>query len=234
MYGNTLRLAALLALAFPAARAAAVEQIDVPQSPREWTFHLQIGGYLPDVDSGEDVQGTPFRRAFGTSNRLLTQAGLERYLFDVFGTLGLGVSVGYSEFYGRAFFREGPQAGERSGDPTSLHVVPLQVFAAYRFDVPAQAWDVPLVPYAKAGIGTWFYWSDGDRGQRAGFSYGGGLQLLLDFFDPRLANEFDRNVGVNNSYLFVDWAAWQVDGFGSDGLVLSDDGILSFGLALDF
>ena len=59
--------------------------------------------------------------------------------------------------------------------------------------------------------------------------------MLLDFFDPRLANEFDREVCVNNSYLVVDWAAWKVTGLGgSEGFDLSDDGILSFGLALDF
>ena len=232
MHGISLRIAAIAALLLPAGGASAAS--DVPQSPREWTFHLQLGGYLPDMDAEEGLSGRPFEQVFGDDNRLLTQAGLERYVFDAFGTLGIGVSAGYAEFYGKGFFAEGPNAGERSGDNTSFTVVPLQAFVAYRFDVPALAWSIPLVPYAKAGVGAWLWWTGGMSGQKAGFSYGGGLQLHLDYFDNRLANEFDRNIGVNNSYLYVDWAAWEVDGFGGDGFVLSDDGIVSFGLALDF
>jgi len=236
MHGNLLRIAAFAALLLPAGGALALEPGRIPESPRAWTFHLQFGGYYPSIDDEPGLGSPgPFRQVFGSSDRLVTQAGIERYLFDAFGTLGLGVSAGYSEFYGKGFFAEGPDAGERSGDNTSMHVVPLQVFLAYRFDVLAQHWSVPLVPYGKVGAGAWLWWTGGENGQRGGYSYGGGVQLLLDVLDPHLAREFDRNVGVNNSYLFVDWAGWQVDGFGDDdGFDLSDDAVLSFGLALDF
>jgi hypothetical protein len=236
MHASPLRIAVLAALLAPAGAFAQAEEPTEPrQSPRDWAFHLQFGGYYPQIDEQAGLSDAPFQRVFGDSNRTIVQAGLERYLFDAFGTLGLGLSLGYSEFYGRGFFAEGPDAGERSGDSTSFTVVPIQAYAAYRFDVLAQAFNVPLVPYAKAGVGTWMWFTGGESGQRGGFSYGGGMQLLLDFFDPRLAREFDREVGVNNSYFFVDWAAWQVDGFGdSEGFDLSDDGIVSFGLALDF
>lgn len=233
MHAKTLQAAAVAALVLHAAPAGAQMDLDIPESPRNWTLHLQTGNWLPDVDSESGLTGTPFRDVFGDDGRLMTQLGLERYVFDAFGTLGIGLSVGYSEIYGRGFFAEGPNAGERSEDLTTMRVVPVQLFAAYRFDMLARAWEIPLVPYGKAGIGSWFWWS-GENGAQWGYSYGGGLQLLLDFFDSRLAMEFDRNFGVNNSYLYVDWAAWVVDDFGGEGLVLSDDGILSFGLALDF
>ncbi len=236
MHATCLRIAALAALLAPAGASAQQEHTPQPrQSPRDWAFHLQFGGYYPQIDESAGLSDTPFQRVFGDSNRVIAQAGLERYLFKAFGTLGVGLSLGYSEFYGSGFFAEGPDAGERSGDSTSFTVVPVQAYAAYRFDVLAQEMNIPLVPYAKAGVGTWMWWTGGESGQRGGFSYGGGMQLLLDFFDPRLAVEFDREVGVNNSYLFVDWAAWQANGFrGDDGFDLSDDGIVSFGLALDF
>jgi len=239
MHANSLRIAALAALLAPAVAGAQSTGDEAPlerHSPRAWTFHLQFGGYFPQIDQEAGLTDAPFERVFGDSNRLLTQVGLERYVFDDFGTLGIGVSVGYAEFYGKGFFAAGPQAGERSTDNTSFRTVPLQAFAAYRFDVLAQKAGVPLVPYAKAGVGSWFWWTGGNSGQRAGYSYGGGLQVLLDFFDPRLAAEFDREVGVNNSYVYVDWARWKVTGFigDSNGFDLSDDGILSVGLALDF
>lgn len=138
------------------------------------------------------------------------------------------------EFYGKGFFTTGDRAGERSQDNDSFHVVPIQAFAMYRFDVAAERWSVPLVPYGRAGVGGWVWWTGPETGVKAGFSYGAGVQLLLDGFDPRLAREFDREVGVNNSFLYADWQAWNVDGFGAEGFDLSDDSILSFGLALEF
>ncbi|WP_373045579.1 MXAN_2562 family outer membrane beta-barrel protein [Vulgatibacter sp.] len=233
MNANFFRLAALLALLAPAAGAAAQSDRG-PESPRDWMLHLQFGGYYPSIDDEAGLAAEPFAQVFDDSQRLLTQLGLERYAFKDFGTLGIGVSVGFVQFYGEGFFAEGPQAGQRSEDDTSFTVVPLQAYAAYRFDKLALDWAVPLVPYAKAGVGSWFWWTGGESGARPGFSYGGGLQILLDYFDRRLARDFDRNVGVNNSYLFVDWTAWQADGFGSDGFDLSDDGMFSGGLALDF
>lgn len=200
-------------------------------SPRHWFLGVQLGGYLPSVDS--EVDGTkPFETTFGNDKRLLVQAGLERYLFQNFGTLGLGISGGYSEFFAHAFFDD--DRTTRSQDNTSLVVVPVQATLAYRFDVPATEWSIPLVPYARAGAGYWFWWTGDKNGARGGYSFSGGLQLLLDVLDPRLAREFDREIGVNNSYLYVDYTWSKVDGFGSKGIDLSDDGMISGGLAFEF
>ena len=222
-----------LVVALPA--AAQDTRIEARESPRAWQLELQLGGYYPEMSQGPAAD--VFRESFGGSDRLLGELRLQRYVFQQFGTLGVGISAGFTQFWGHNFFLDGDLAGERSDDDDYVTIVPLQVFATYRFDVTSTRWDVPLVPYGRVGVGSWLWWSGDENGAKLGFSYGGGLQLLLDVFDPRLAQEFDREVGVNNSFLYVDWMAWQAKwtgGFDEQGYDFSDDGILSFGLALEF
>lgn len=231
MFARHLRFAsALFATGLLAAPGTSGAQVQAVESPRDWFVGIQVGGYFPSVDS-EFATARPFQTTFGKDDRLLFQIGAERFLFKDFGTLGLGLSAGYSEFYAHAFFEDGTT---RSTDTTSLKVVPLQAYLAYRLDVVAREWSFPLVPYGKAGVGSWLWWGDQNNGARAGYSFSGGLQLLLDVFDKRLAREFDREIGVNNSYIYVDWAWAKVNGFGTDGLDLSDSSMVSGGLAFEF
>lgn len=232
MYARHLRTLALALavalLSLPGRSAAQTEAID---SPRDWFLGLQIGGYFPAIDDEFDG-ARPFENTFGDDQRLLFQVGVERFLFKDFGTVGLGLSAGYSEFFAHAFFDE--DRSTRSEDPTSMQIVPIQAYLAYRFDVASVEWGFPLVPYAKAGAGYWLWWTGDKNGARAGYTFSGGLQLLLDVFDKRLAREFDREIGVNNSYLYVDWTWSKVNGFGTDGFDLSDSSMVSGGLAFDF
>lgn len=240
-------MVALLALTYTtAAQGQGVERAMVTdRSPRHWTLELQFGSYFPSIDRG--VSGTPFEDVFGGGN-LLTQLALQRYVYEGIGTLGIGLQVGYSEFFGRAFLQD---SNVRSGDSSSLHVIPIQLFAAYRFDYAAIHWDIPFAVYGKAGIGEWIWWSDDGDGETAGngdasgaklgFSVSAGAAFHLDWLDPRLAREFDRNFGVNNTYIFVEYTRWNAKfrgnlfkhGIEARGLDLSDE-IVSGGIAFEF
>lgn len=216
------------------------------ESPKNWVLEVQFGSYLPEIDRG--LSGSPFAEVFDDDRSLLSQVAVQRLVFQDFGTLGVGVQSGYTEFFGRAFV-EG--TNERSGDNTSLHVIPLTFFASYRFDVLAQRFDIPFAVYGKAGAGYWFWWSnDGGggtagNGEASGTKFGvalsAGIALQLDWFDPRLSNEFDREFGVNNTYLYFDYTNWNAKfrgnffkhGFEAQGLDLSDE-ILSGGIAFEF
>ncbi|MFL5318679.1 MAG: MXAN_2562 family outer membrane beta-barrel protein, partial [Myxococcaceae bacterium] len=125
-----------------------------------------------------------------------------------------------------------------------LKVLPLRVLGIYRFDYAALHWGVPLVPYAKLGLVYDLWWATkGDgvefvNGERAaggkwGYSFTGGLSLLLDVLEPRLARDFDVDLGVNHSYLFAEYTYENVDDFGSGGLDLSSRHWM-FGLALEY
>ena len=62
MHAPSLRIAALVALLAPAGASAQQDQPREPvQSPRGWAFHLQFGGYYPQID-GPELTDTPFQR----------------------------------------------------------------------------------------------------------------------------------------------------------------------------
>ena len=72
MHATCLRIAALAALLAPAGAYAQQGETPKPrQSPRDWAFHLQFGGYYPQVDESAGLTDTPFQRVFGDSNRVL-------------------------------------------------------------------------------------------------------------------------------------------------------------------
>ena len=89
----------------------------------------------------------------------------------------------------------------------------------------------PLVPYGKGGLVYTAWWVtkgsgvefvDGDRAAGGKWGYTGvaGISLLLDFFDSRLARDFDTGLGVNHSYLFAEYTYASVNNFGGSGLDL--------------
>ena len=66
-----------------------------------------------------------------------------------------------------------------------------------------------------------------------GWFYSIGLHLLLDFLDREMAWAFDRDAGVNHSYLSVEYQSSRVDDFGDpDSFRLGND-IFFFGITLD-
>lgn len=224
----------LLAAALPARAYKPFE------SERNWLLGIQLGSFKPHVDDEPGLTGTPFADTFGNKPRLLTQISIERLLFKELGTFGLGLNGGFSEFFGNGFV-----AGSdvRSIDSVSLRLVPITAFAEYRFDYAARNWDVPFVPYAKAGIGTWIFWfnnalgetsDDGAaKGARWGWTWSAGLALQLDFFDRKLSNEFDREWGVNGTFIYADYTQQRVTSFGRAGLDFSAN-TWSGGLAFEF
>lgn len=225
---------ALLAGALPAQAATSY------QSERDWLLSLQFGSFKPEIDKEPGLVGTPFLDVFGPRPRLLSRISIERFVFKDFGTLGGGLDAGFAEFFGNAFV-EGSDTP--SPDTVSMRMVPITVFADYRFDWAAQNWKFPFVPYAKAGIGGWLFWindAHGDtagggaaKGVRWGWTWSAGLQLMLDIFDPRLSREFDREYGVNGTYLYVDYTQQHVTSFGRKGLDFSA-ATWSGGIAFEF
>ena len=140
-----------------------------------------------------------------------------------------------------------------SDDETSLYLMPLTLGLTYRFDMLATRWSIPIVPYAKAGLIGAIWWVTNGKDEIAntrnpvspfeertgwsttfGFYYGGGLQFLLDVFSDRMSATMDSEMGVNNSYLFVEYLRHSLNDFGSaNSIELSSDGF-TFGLMFEF
>ncbi|HYO97829.1 MAG TPA: MXAN_2562 family outer membrane beta-barrel protein [Polyangiaceae bacterium] len=194
-------------------------------SPQDMAFEVRFGRYVPDADRG--LSGTPFRDIFGDKNRYFGGIELDWQALRIpfLGTFGPGFGIGYTKTGAAA-----PRAdGEgRSGQTTSLEIVPMYVVAVLRADYLARETVIPLVPYAKLGVGLAFWRvNDADETARAddgvvgrGISYGpqfalGGM-LLLDFLEPEQARTTDATLGLNHSYVFGEWYVSRLDGFGAD------------------
>jgi hypothetical protein len=229
-----------LVLCFPGLAGVARADVVMGESPRSSMFELKLGGYRPLIDNEFAPGAGPYRSFFGDRRMLLVELEYDRQLFQRFGSLAVGFSVGYGEIYAPTRFEDGSATDERAG----LKVIPLKILGVYRFDVLAQRYSIPLVPYAKASLqfvpwksvkasGTECVGDECGSGLRYGFGGTLGMALQLDFLERRMAKDFDSDLGVNHSYLFAEWNVSDVTNFGKEGLNLSGRYWL-FGLGLEF
>jgi hypothetical protein len=212
------------------------------ESKQDAAFELRFGRYLPEVD--DQISGaTPFQDSFGTSNRYTFGAEVDWQVLRIkhLGSLGPGFGWSYTKFSSRAPFADGSGL---SASRTRLNIMPMYVVGVLRVDVIAKDFKIPLVPYAKLGVGYAMWWSsdgqhsaqfhgDKGRGGSYGFTYALGGMFLLDVLDPDDAKSADGLMGINNSYLFAEWFRPQLDGFGSDKVLDLSSSSWVVGFALE-
>ena len=224
------------------------------ESPRTMSLDVRGSYYEPAIDREfEGTTKTPYADIM-TTPTLEYSVAVDWRLWHGFGEVGVGFSLGYWSQDGSALYSGG--AG-KSADTTSLLIVPVTLDLIYRFNVLAERFRFPLVPYVKGGLAYGFWWMNGGTGETstyttkdpvtgkdkvltgkggvAGFQGTIGMRLLLDVFEPKAARGFDIEMGVNHSYLFIEYQKLVLTNFGSDPKVLdlSQDGLVQFGLAFD-
>jgi hypothetical protein len=251
-----LALAAVLLAARPA-RAQTILEAEASEtpprqsyrSPQHFAFELKFGPYQPDVDSEFDRGGkevrTPYKNYFGNSRHLLSQLEFDWQIFHRFGSLAAGFGLGYTSVTGTAPLGSG--TGQLSGDTSNFKVVPLSLSAVYRFDYLLERRNIPVVPYGKLGL-DWAYWqiTDGNgeiandghggsgRGGTLGWHAAMGVALVIDFFDPDAARDFDADLGVNHTALTFEYTHADISGLGTAGRLHVGDTSWSLGLLLEF
>jgi hypothetical protein len=97
------------------------------------------------------------------------------------------------------------------------------------------------VPYLRGTVERdWWWVTNGPgvtkgEGATDGWSAGLGLCFLLDFIDPTLARELDRDTGINRTYLFLEASRGKQDDFGSKkSWDLSNDKAIAWSAGLLF
>ncbi len=220
---------ALLAAAGPAAA----------ESPRSGTFDFRMSQYRPSIDDQFGGNG-PYTQIFGTGRGWMFRLSMARTVWDQLGAVDVGFSAGYFQDSGHGVYAAGTNQGQPSPDTTAFHVLPTTLFASYRFDWLAEHYNVPLAPYVRLGLERYNWWVTGSGGKTTktgatnGFSFGGGLALQLDFFDPTLSREMDRDSGINRTYVYIDVEKSKVDDFGSKKSWDLSDEKTTFGAGLMF
>ncbi len=222
-----LLLASMLAATLPASA-----QESKYASPRWGAFEMSAGPYRPNIDSEFGGSG-PFSTVFGNGRGVMFRADAAYSLFVDYGSLDVGIGAGYTQRTGKGQL----PTGGASSDDTSLKIIPSRVSLTYRFDVLALRYRwLPLAPYARVSFDRYWWWitnGSGDTsrvgsrsgsGATNGYSFSGGVALLLDSIDPTLARDMDRDTGINHVYVFVDFTKSYIKDFGSSSSWnLSDD-----------
>jgi hypothetical protein len=193
-------------------------------SPRYGAIELKFGGFKPRIGDTNGLTTDPYRQVFGAGSMTLFTLQYDRYIYQGIGAFGVGFNIGYAEKYGKA---TNSLTGLPSPVQTALHVAPMNLLALYNFDWLALKYNIPLVPYVKAGLAYVPWWSSAGTGgvefvdgkRQAGGSFGfvgiGGISFMLDVLEPRLARDFDSSMGVNHTYLFAEFNAMNADSFGN-------------------
>jgi hypothetical protein len=224
------------------------------RTSKEWAVELRFGAYRPDVDSEVSGSGqTPYKTMFGGGRHLMSQLEVDWQFFQKFGSLAAAVATGYYSVGAKAFVAD-PATGKcvtdpngacvRSGDSTSLRLIPVAALLVYRWDVAADLWQIPLVPYAKLGF-NYTFWSitdgngsvphfEGGRGSGGtlGWQACAGISLMLDILDPDATRSLDMETGINHTYLFFEWDL--VDDLGVNHQLHVGDSSWIVGLMFEF
>jgi len=270
---------AVLALAVLPASASAqafdpLELDETPKnyrSPQRFAFELKFGPYSPHIDSTPGLTGCPFADLFNNQytskpcqqpgGKVLTTLEFDWQFWHKFGSLGLGVSIGFMSRSTHSFEYSPPDAAvatpckvpycTRSSDTTTLNIIPFTLELVYRFDVLAVRYKVPIVPYVKGGLGyNLWYIQRGDGslafpvtnhdqkalGGTPGWVFHPGVALMLDIFDRSAATSLDTELGINHTYLFFEGNISDISGLSGafkDKMVLSDT-TWNAGLAFEF
>jgi hypothetical protein len=233
-----------------------VDQPESYRTPREWAFEARFGPYRPNVDSefSSSAVAPPYQAVFGGKRHLMSQLELDWQFFQAFGSLAAGVVIGYYNESAKAF-KANPTGGcvldstgacVRSGDTTTLRLIPMAALLVYRWDVAAVQWKIPLVPYGKLGLNyTLWQINDGNgnvpdyksghgSGGTAGWQAAAGVALQLDFLDPDATRSLDMETGINHSYAFFEWNRVDATGLGMSNKLHVGDSRWVVGLMFEF
>ena len=235
--------AALMATAAVVATTGSPAYAD---SPLENSTDFRASRYLPGIDTPFGGKAKPYADIFdGGEWEFGSNADFR--LWDRFGSLSIGFGLGRWTKQGTGIEKSTLKA---SADTTTLKIVPISLDVVYRLDPLAHKVGIPFVPYVKVGAMYavwWFLNGSGDYakftnkdgksvealGGTGGWHAAAGLRFLLDVLEPSAARSFDIEMGVNHSYLFVEYDKRVLNDFGNSNSINLSDGVFALGLAFD-
>lgn len=245
-------IGAALLLAMMSREARAQDEVMVHgrqrfASPQHFAVELRFAPYWPNIDSEPALKGArPYHDSFGDHPwaRLLAAFEFDFQALRIphIGTIGPGVSLGYTQMSAPALKEDGSCCAPAN---TNLEIIPFYTVAVLRVDTFMRDLSIPVVPYAKAGLGYafWRTWDDGGGTSKvngiagSGFSVGphlaAGLALQLNVFDRGAARDLDESTGINNTYAYFEL---MYSGLGETGGSMLRVGTTTWvvGLAMEF
>ena len=209
------------------------------ESTRAWNLELRFGPYYPNTDTEFSDRGQsarPFAEVFGTHKGLMFGMEIDHHLSHRGGTWAMGVGAAYYSATAAALAAD---QTTRTGDETSLRLIPLTVLAVYRADLLRTRFGWPLIPYAKLGLGCGLWWlndtskTSATVGTTFGWNAAAGVSLDLAFVDPEAIRTMDLETGVNQFAIFFEVVHEALDGFSSSSVLRVGDTTWFGGLMIE-
>ncbi len=214
-------------------------------SPQHFAFELRFAPYSPQVDNEPALNGkTPYKDVFGTTPRLEIAAEFDWQALRIphVGSLGPGISAGITTMTALAQKANGTGL---SGENTTLTIYPFYLVAVFRADVFSKDFGIPLVPYAKGGLGYALWRASNDlgtskadnvtgKGHTFGTNFAAGLMLDLNALDRRSSRQLDQATGINSTYLFAEVMIAALNGLGQSDALHVGTNTWAAGLAFEF
>ncbi|HUS29442.1 MAG TPA: MXAN_2562 family outer membrane beta-barrel protein, partial [Kofleriaceae bacterium] len=228
----------------------------------KWHAGLRLGPYVPGIDAQINMphgkyEG-PYEQMFG-GYRLLPMLDIERFFWRGFGQAGIGLSIGYMSKSAKAWQAgsdpNDPARPRSQGDENKFRLFPLSVSAVYRFTYLDDEFGVPLIPYARGGIGYYVWWIVGPNGDFASACTDGGdtmgcakttaagaslglvgsigLSIRAERIDESAARSM-RESGIEHAGFYGEYSVGKVDGFGSDKKLSVGDATWFAGVDFEF
>jgi hypothetical protein len=196
------------------------------ESPQRWALEFRFAPYRPRIDDAPELNGaTPYASTFGTMPRLEIAIELDWQALRIphVGTLGPGLSAGYTSMGDKARLKSNPS--QSSAEDTTIEIYPMYGVLVFRADAIQRDLHIPLVPYAKGGLGLAFWRASNSlgtssadnvsgKGHTVGAQFAIGLALHLNDFDGGAARNLDNSVGINHTYAFFELMSAQLTGLG--------------------
>ncbi|HUQ07764.1 MAG TPA: MXAN_2562 family outer membrane beta-barrel protein [Kofleriaceae bacterium] len=213
----------------------------------KWHFGLRLGPYLPSIDDERfDEMPGPYEKMFGDGS-WMPALDLHRIWGTRFGQIGGGLSLAYFKKSADAFI---PGSDDRAvGNENSLTIIPSELTAIWRGTMFHDNWGIPLIPYARGGLGYYLWWvrrPDGeyakfctstpcDRaiGASLGLVGAAGLAIRAEGIDPDAARSM-RDSGLDHAGFYAEVEMAWVDGFGNAKKLSLGDTTWSAGIDFEF
>jgi hypothetical protein len=254
--------------------------------PPLFYFEVRFGAYWPSIDSDPKFANLPadqrpYRSIFGSqcpagmtgcstqSPNPLFYFGLEADVVPLripyVGAFGFGLGWGWTHVSATANFTfnamNPSQPGGPSAETTSLTIMPMHTSLVLRADELMRRTAIPIVPYAKVGVGLLYWHATTDAGTEvynpceqispstpvaAGCNkpkvngqgltptlhFAVGGMIALNFIEPHASARLDETTGLHHAYVFGEYYNDQVP-LRSDVMRVGTSSF-AVGLAADF
>lgn len=152
------------------------------------------------------VDGITYKSMYGSANLIGAAFDYEWRPLRRFGTFGIQIGTGFWTAQGTGRFKDASRTDTPQGK-MSLFMIPLNLFAIYRFDYSRKQW---LVPFVKGG-GTLYGlaelnddYSHNNFAHSEAFGGGGGFMLSLGRMNSSSAYTLAREYGVADMWVTLE------------------------------